>query len=756
LADLLNRQSCRFAYMRFRKRPDAAPAALTDGVAGILHEARVAGLRSLQAPSIADIERRRTEVWVLMGLLIGVCAAAVVVLSFWSSAVPWLSTGALKGTVIALLVTAAAYSVEKERQLRRLTRLLLDERVLTTALTDRLHEIETLLEAGAAVNSAHELDTVLDIILTSAIELLGGSGGAVLRREEDSLVTVTSLGDGQRVGTRVEIGEGPAGRAARMRDALLITGTRGRKSAAGSGSTMAVPMIESGEVVGVLLVHAPPQRCLSEYDMRAASLLAASAAAAMTKADLLSAARSQAAELEHAAYHDPLTSLANRALFSRRVDEALHRTRNGGALTAILFIDLDGFKNVNDRLGHTAGDTLLAAFAERLRRCLRHGAQAARLGGDEFAVLLSDVDDAAVATVVARRILASVNRPYSLDGREAQPTASIGISYASPDDSDATWETLIGQADLAMYDAKRRARGSYRVFDPSLHTDEQERSELEARLDVALNTNELVLRYQPIVSLEDGKIAGAEALVRWAHPERGLLSPDSFVPIAVESGAIVAMGRIVLREACRQLADWQGAHGAAAPPWVSVNVSARQIDAGTLIDDVHDALEAAGLPGEALVLELTEDALVSEDDNVTRTLAEIRRTGVRVAIDDFGSRYSALSYLLRLPVDVLKVDKSFIDGLGLSTESAAVVRTIVDLSHRLGLETIAEGVETEGQGLLLADLGCRLAQGYRFARPLTPNEIDALLSRGSRPLANLIPGPRAGDHHQPAAENASA
>jgi EAL domain-containing protein (putative c-di-GMP-specific phosphodiesterase class I) len=295
-----------------------------------------------------------------------------------------------------------------------------------------------------------------------------------------------------------------------------------------------------------------------------------------------------------------------------------------------------------------------------------------------------------------------------------------------------------------MYNAKRRARGGFRVFDKSLQTDEELRRELETQLDDALTAQEMVLVYQPVIGLDDGRLAGAEALVRWAHPERGLLGPSTFVSLAVETGAIVAMGRMILREACRQLAEWQQLYGDAAPPWISVNVAARQLDTSTLVDDVYEALKAAGLPASALVLELTEDALVGEGDTVTRTLDELRRSGVRIAIDDFGSRYSALSYLMRLPVDVLKIDKSFIDGLGASPESAAIVRTIVDLARRLGLHTIAEGVETEQQAAALRELGCGLAQGFRFARPLSKDQAEALMLRGAHPMAGLIPGPRAG------------
>jgi diguanylate cyclase (GGDEF)-like protein len=727
-----------------RRRPET-PA--PDGVAAdILREARIVGLRSLEQPSIGDIDRRRAEIWLLMGMVVAVFGGAAVAVSFWPSALPWLPSIVLKVAFVAMLVVAGLYSAEKERHLRQLTRLLLDERVLTTALTDRLHEIGALLEAGAAVNTAHELEPVLDIILSQAIALLGGSGGSVLRRDGDMLVVISTLGDGDSVGTRVAIGEGAAGRAARIREALLLLdrGERvGGNNAPEPGSTMAVPMIDRDELLGVVLVHAPPGRSLSEYDMRAAKLFAVSAASAISKAELLASARAQAAELEHAAFHDTLTGLANRSMFAKRVDEAICRSRTTRLATAVLYLDLDGFKGVNDRLGHTAGDLLLTAVAERLLRCLRSDAQAARLGGDEFAVLLADIEDVSVATVVARRILASINRPYSLDGREVQVTASIGVALVGPDDAEATWESLVGGADLAMYDAKRRSRGGFRVFDDALSADASIRRQLRERMDYATQNGEIGLWYQPIVDIDDGRIVAAEALIRWAHPEHGLLAPDVFLPLAVESGEIIPLGRTILRSACNQLAEWKRAHPATAPPAVSVNITARQLDIGSFFDDVRDALDAAGLPGSALILELTEDAIVSGHDAVMNTLSELRRIGVRIAIDDFGARYSALGYLVRLPVDVLKADKSLIDGLTESPETAAVVRTVIELGRRLRLDTVAEGVETQQQADILAELGCHHAQGYHFGRPMPAAQFEMLLGRGTRPLAGLVPPPRA-------------
>nr|MDQ3360185.1 EAL domain-containing protein [Actinomycetota bacterium] len=429
--------------------------------------------------------------------------------------------------------------------------------------------------------------------------------------------------------------------------------------------------------------------------------------------------------LEHQAFHDPVTGLPNRRLFVDRLGQALQRTRRRkGRRVTVLFMDLDGFKNVNDSLGHEAGDLLLSVVAQRLRRCLRPEDALARFGGDEFVVLVEDVDDPAEAVRVAERITEELRRPFALEGRELYVSASVGISFGtartkSPDD-------LLRDADTAMYRAKE-AGSDYSLFDPAMHERAMGRLELENDLRRAIQEEEFIVHYQPIVRLDDRSVWGVEALVRWEHPERGLLNPDEFVPVAEESGLVVPMGTAVLEEACRRAKGWQEAYPKMPPLIVYVNLSARQLARPDLAEAVEGALRRTGFDGNCLGLDVTETVYVKALEGNTAALDRLRALGVRVSIDDFGTGYSSLSYLKRLPADALKIDKSFVRGLGEDVEDTTIVRMVVELAHTLGMEVIAEGVETEEQAALLAEMGCDKAQGYHFSRPLPPEDVPGFL-----------------------------
>jgi diguanylate cyclase (GGDEF)-like protein len=439
------------------------------------------------------------------------------------------------------------------------------------------------------------------------------------------------------------------------------------------------------------------------------------------------------AELAHRAFHDPLTGLANRALFADRVAHALARAGRQPETAAVLYVDLDDFKGVNDTLGHAAGDALLAVVAARLLNATRGCDTVARLGGDEFAVLLENVRDEADATTVAERVLAAVSTPAAVGGRLVGPRASVGIARAAPGTSA---EELLRDADTAMYDAKARGAGGLVHFAPAMREAVVTQRALEADLRAAADAGEFRLAYQPIVALDDGAggsaaggacVAGVEALLRWTHPARGAIPPAEFIPIAERTGAIMAVGRWVLEAACREAAGWRARGGAPAPS-VTVNVSARQLDDAGLVDDVRSALAAAGLPAARLVLEITESALMQNTELTLARLHALKSLGVQLAVDDFGTGYSSLAYLQRFPVDVLKIDKSFVDGVALGGPDAALARTIVALGQMLGLRTVAEGVEDAAQRDHLRALGCGYAQGYLFARPLAPDALAALLS----------------------------
>jgi diguanylate cyclase (GGDEF)-like protein/PAS domain S-box-containing protein len=429
-------------------------------------------------------------------------------------------------------------------------------------------------------------------------------------------------------------------------------------------------------------------------------------------------------QLVRQALHDPLTGLANRALFGDRLEHALARGRRPGASVAILLIDLDGFKDINDSLGHDAGDDLLTIAGMRLQGHARASDTVARLGGDEFGVLLEDIT-AAEAVRSAEVLLEGLATPIVLRDRDLTPAASIGIAIAAGEDA----ETLLRNADTAMYAAKRQGKGGYAIFELAMHATVVERLDLAADLSRAVEKGQLHLCYEPQTNLGSGRIVGLEALVRWRHPTRGKVSPGEFIPLAEETGMIVPIGRWVLREACRQAKAWQEQWPATPPLAIAVNLSARQLQYPGIVDEVSAALAAADLDPPSLVLEITETAIMEQLDAAITILIELRRLGVRLALDDFGTGYSSLSYLQRLPVDIIKLDRTFVSGVAGSTEDSALARGILTLGQTLGLETVAEGIETAEQLAALRELGCQLGQGYFFARPLGPAAVDALLER---------------------------
>ena len=446
--------------------------------------------------------------------------------------------------------------------------------------------------------------------------------------------------------------------------------------------------------------------------------------------------RSLERRLHHRAFHDGLTDLANRALFGQRMSEAVAQGGRQRRLVAALFVDLDGFKAVNDAYGHEAGDQVLVTVAERLRGCLRPGDTAARLGGDEFGLLVMDLTDTEVAEQAAERVLAALSEPILLGEREVRIGASVGLAVADAAELDA--DTLLRNADLAMYVAKRHGKGRYERFESGMHDAVLDRLALEADLAQAVRSGELMVVYQPSWNLRSQRIVGAEALVRWRHPTRGLVLPGDFIPIAEETGLIRDIFRLVLDEACRQARHWQDRSH--PPLTMAVNLSVRQLQGTGILDEVAETLQASRLPPETLVLEITESVVMENLEAVIDVLRRLRGLGVRVALDDFGTGYSSLSYLQRLPVDILKIDRSFISSMIEDSEQSAVARAIVKLGQSLDLETVAEGIEHAHQAEALQALGCRYGQGYHYARPVDAQRFEQLLMAQQR-LVGLGTGP---------------
>jgi diguanylate cyclase (GGDEF)-like protein len=442
-------------------------------------------------------------------------------------------------------------------------------------------------------------------------------------------------------------------------------------------------------------------------------------------------------QLSHQAFHDSLTDLANRSLFSDRIDHALLRRTRTGKPVAVLFIDLDDFKAVNDTLGHSAGDQLLIGVADRLRNALRRPDTAARLGGDEFAVLIEDIDTPAEAEAVADRVFAALVEPFAIAGQSVTVHASIGVAVS--DDATDSASRLMRHADVAMYAAKGAGKHRHVLFISGMEAEIVARHRLRADLERAISADEFGVHYQPIFDMSDGRLTAIEALVRWRHPTRGMVAPDDFISTAEETGVILALGNGVLRKACAETREWRERFPTTQPLWVSVNISARQLQQPGFVDEVLEIVRESGLPPSALVLELTE-SMVLDDANAPASIAKLealKRTGIRIAIDDFGTGYSSLSYLRRLPVDILKIAKPFVDDLNNTEDKGDFARAIVGIGSALRLTMIAEGIETTEQLITLRDLGCHLGQGYHLSHPVKPEAIDRMLAAGGVDLALL-------------------
>jgi diguanylate cyclase (GGDEF)-like protein len=487
----------------------------------------------------------------------------------------------------------------------------------------------------------------------------------------------------------------------------------------GQRSMAIVPLIAAGTTVGTVELTSEKSGAFDARGVELAMMLAGEAAMALENARLYD-------EIRHQALHDGLTGLANRVLFRDRVVQAMERRRGReGRPFAVLFIDLDDFKVLNDTLGHARGDDVLIAAAARVEASLRPSDTAARLGGDEFAVLLDDVGDEQTALSIAIRLADTLRLPVDLG--DASPTIAASIGVALSGTGDETADDLLRNADVAMYAAKASSRGRAEVYRSTLRAEAAARQDIAAQLRGVDQRGELRLDYQPIVELSGGAVVGLEALVRWQPPDRPLLMPGQFIDIAEETGDIVPMGQWILREACRQTREWQLRLGLPSLQ-ISVNLSARQFQEPDLVESIRLVLDETGLPPASLILEITESGLMQRTAGTIGRLAELRALGTHLAIDDFGTGYSSLSYLERFPVDILKIDRSFIANVSASGERPAIARAIVELGRTLGLRVVAEGIEELDQADWLVSLGCPLGQGYLYSRPLGIDAMEMFLA----------------------------
>ena len=570
-----------------------------------------------------------------------------------------------------------------------------DRKLAEAELERRAEQQAAVARLGKRALEGVEVGVLMHDALASAAQILGVDSGAVLERTSDATAPVVRAGLGPS--TLDRLGSG------------AITGEiEGR-----DGSWGVISLAAAGEL----------------------RFAAADADFVRALANILADALQQRAsedDIRYQALHDPLTGLPNRVLFMDRLGHALSRP---DAEVAVVLLDIDNFKLVNDSLGHGAGDELLMRIAPRLKSALRPGDTIARLGGDEFVVLLEQIPDEPAAAHVAERMVGAFELPFALSAGEHFAKASLGIVLAG--DSDRLPANLVRDADAAMYQAKSRGRGRFEVFDRAMRLRTVARLSLENDLRRALERGELWIAYQPIVSLHDDSIVSVEALLRWQHPERGPVGPEEFIPVAEESGLIDPIGRWVLEAACTQGAEWHAATPDARRVGISVNLSMRQLTQRDLEATVAAALELTGIEPSSVCLEITESVLLEEPARVSETIRRVARLGVRFVLDDFGTGYSSLAYLTQLPIDGLKVDRSFVDALGSDGRSTAITTAIVGMAQALSVDVIAEGVETERQLAALRQLRCELAQGFFLHRPLTAQAISELLATAARTTGGI-------------------
>ncbi|HUZ30216.1 MAG TPA: EAL domain-containing protein [Solirubrobacteraceae bacterium] len=624
------------------------------------------------------------------------------------------------------LVLTTRDAQERKRAERRLRRKAAQQEVVA-ALGARALEGEELSElmSDAAIRVAETLDAAFVGVHEylpdrDAFVLFAGEGPDTFRRTGGKIPADGSqLGETLRSGRELIVGDWTA-------ESKLVEATF--FCAQGIASGIAVPFPATPEVFGVLSVQSTEPHQFNYEDavfLRAiTSILAAAIARHQTEE-----------KIRHQALHDSLTTLPNRVLLEDRLSRALATARRHGRSLAVLFLDLDHFKRVNDGLGHTTGDEVLLAVAQRLSGCLRSEDTLARFGGDEFVVLLPEIEDAQGWRVVVERIREALRAPLSLDERQIMVSVSIGVALGGTHEPGKDAQALVRDADLAMYAAKQSGPGRETVFAEEMYHAAVQRLDLLGDLHRAVEEEQFVAHYQPIVSLQHETIVGLEALVRWEHPHHGLLPPSAFLPLAEETGLMIAVGHRVLRQACQHLRRWQDADPRWRELYVSVNLSTQEVHDPALVERVAQVLDETGVAAANLVLEITEGVLLETDDEAIDRLKDLGQLGLRLAVDDFGTGYSALSYLQRFPMDILKIDKTFIDQLGEHEGQERLVNGIIELARGVNLQTVAEGIETPQQADALRGMNAGLGQGFHFARPLRPADVDALLAPSSLVVA---------------------
>jgi diguanylate cyclase (GGDEF)-like protein len=610
-------------------------------------------------------------------------------------------------------IATSAFSALNERELR-----------------SRRADLQAMVEVGGRLDDAADPLEQSRIVLDGLVDRFAFKRGVVLGATDDKMIALATHATDALPTTAVKP-DWIVKRAWDRHEILPVKMLNAELdpflSAAlpGARNLLVAPMVADGEAVGVIVVESSRSRRLPGLEKRVASMVARFAS--MAALNLRNAVLLR--HVQDLAERDALTGAANRRMFQL----SLERTLEGKAkqatdgITAILFIDLDDFKVVNDTLGHAAGDALLVAVTERISNLVRSTDLVARLGGDEFAILTEDGPDLARSRSMAERLVQELRAPYVIADRPVVVTSSIGI--ASARDAVAGAVDLVRNADVAMYMAKANGKSGFAVFDPGMHVALRERNELSVELKRAVELDQLRLVFQPIIEMATGRYAGVEALVRWHHPEKGLISPGKFIEIAEENGSIVSIGHWVLRETCAQAGRWVREGRAPRSMFFGVNVSAREVQQPGFVDGVRATLSETGLDAENLVLEITETALLKATPGTIATLADLRSLGVRTVIDDFGTGYFSLSHLRQFPIDILKIAGEFVQDADSDPKSPALARAIVAMGRSMNMATVAEGIETAAQAASMRALGCTYGQGYFFSMPLSPEDVVAAFAR---------------------------
>lgn len=691
----------------------------------------IKGLTTLETPTLETIASRRLQLWTMALVLLVSIAAVLSLVLFWGNSELSFSVtpGIVYLGVVVLVMLFGAYAISKEFSLRTLTEELMEERVLAAGLTNSLREADVQMNSGRDAKVRLSFEQVLDTILSCSMDLLeGGSGSIMLLHSDNELRTVCSTGDTAARGARVGLNDGIAGKVAASREPVLVLGifdwAHYESDLQRSASAICVPLVAEDELVGVLNVNAKPQRKYTENDLRALSHFGQRAGAAIEAARIYRAQPPLGSQGRYQVMHDPLTGLPNRELLLDRVANSIVRRRPPGHAAVLMFLDLDDFKRVNDSLGHSAGDQVLIALADRLVKSVRSGDSVAHFGGDEFAILL-EAKEPSEATEAAQRILEDLEKPFSIEDREVTFTASVGIAISKS--SEMRPEELMRNAFTALHTAKERGRAEIAVFEESMHHSAMNRLDLEQELRQAVENGGLDVYFQPLLKLSDLSVYGFEALVRWIHPEKGVISAFNFIPLAEEAGLLPVIDRMVLRRTCTTVRELNRTVFATRPAAAHVNVSPTSIRQPDFVSNLTTDLTETKLDPKHLVLEITESVMMHDIDQAASKLRAIKSLGVRLALDDFGTGYSSLSYLRSFPVDVVKIDKFFVDEIETDQGATALVQAILRLGLGLTFEVVAEGIETQGQMRSLVDLGCRYGQGYYLAHPLSTPELTEFL-----------------------------